>query len=277
MLNFLYKRYKAIWRFRKYKPQPVTSKSIGRWLSQYSATDREILIDLLLHARFIDEQETSRLLVERNDALLEKLSKAGISRDKVIYVQFDDAGSSSGLMLNLLKEGALLERSGCKFVDSNNVKGISEKTRQIGEGAIIYVDDFVGTGNQFCKSRDYASQFYQGTFTEFLLSACICEEAIYQLGKRGIEGCAGFLHSINDRVLHSYCNTLTPEKKDRLLELGKEINAKWSLGYNNLATMVVFYRNTPNTVPLLLRGSVQQDPYHGVIPRTTDLPVPPAP
>ena len=38
--------------------------------------------------------------------------------------------------------------------------------------------------------------------------------------------------------------------------------------------MVVLYRNAPNTVPVMLRGNVNQKPYFGIFPRTIDLPIP---
>ena len=41
---------------------------------------------------------------------------------------------------------------------------------------IIYIDDFVGTGNQFEKARNFAQQSVVGTFSEFLLVPSICEE-----------------------------------------------------------------------------------------------------
>ena len=56
---------------------------------------------------------------------------------------------------------------------------------ELKEGALIYVDDFVGTGNQFCEARDFAMKnVLAPTFSEFLLVPSICEEAIYQIGTR---------------------------------------------------------------------------------------------
>ncbi|HEV7378028.1 MAG TPA: hypothetical protein VGN95_25330 [Pyrinomonadaceae bacterium] len=272
MLTELWGCCKAIWRFRDYKPQPVTYTSINKWLQQFDKEDHKILLDLLNRVIYVTEEHARDYLVKRNKALLAKLSREGISLKKIIYMQIDDAGSSSAVMLNMLKESALLERQPCTFLDSKDIKGLNESTNKLGEGAIIYVDDFIGSGEQFCRSRDFAAEFVIGTFSEFLLAPCICEEALYKLGHRGIEACAGFLHSINERPLHEYGSILDPEIKDRLLDLGKRLGRKGSLGYKQLATMVVFYRNAPNSVPWLLRGNIKQEPYVGVLPRTTDLP-----
>ena len=40
-----------------------------------------------------------------------------------------------------------------------------------------------------------------------------------------------------------------------------------------MAAMVILYRNAPDNVPVLLRGSGGQAPYIGIFPRTTDMPV----
>jgi hypothetical protein len=137
---------------------------------------------------------------------------------------------------------------------------------------VIYVDDFIGSGTQFCKSRDYSAQFFVGPFAEFLLAPCICQEALYKLGERGIEAIPGIIHSTAERPLHAYNSNLELVRKGRLIKLSRRINFHSGLGYKNMATMIVFYRNAPNTLPLILRGSLKQDPFVGVLPRTTDLP-----
>jgi hypothetical protein len=272
ILTRVWQLSRSVLRFRRYKPQPITVKTMNNWLQQFGSTDQTYLLDFLSQVIYISEEQTRELLVKRNGALLQKLAKAGIPLNKIIYVQFDDAGSSSAVMLNLLKESARLERQQCHFLDSKDIKGLHELTKELGEGAVVYVDDFVGTGNQFCRSRDFAAQYFVGTFAEFLLVPCICEEALYKLGERGVEAIPGMVHSTSDRPLHAYSSSLDSTRKERLIELCRSIDKKGGLGYKDMATMVVFYRNAPNTLPVILRGSVRQDPFVGVLPRTTDLP-----
>ena len=70
----------------------------------------------------------------------------------------------------VLKEKAFLERMKCKFIDSKDVMGLNNTTNSIGDGAIIYIDDFIGSGTQLCKSRDFAFKHVIGNFSEFLVS-----------------------------------------------------------------------------------------------------------
>jgi hypothetical protein len=221
---------------------------------------------------YYSERDTTKVLVQLNERLLARLGRQGIAPDKVIYVQVHDAGSSSPALLNMLRDAARLERKRCRFLDGRDTLRLHDTTNELGEGAIVYVDDFVATGNQFCQARDFAADYIVGNFAEFLLLPCICEEAMYQLGKRGVEAITNRIHMKHERPLHPESTLFDDPTKSRLLELTVPLDDKWGLGYRGLATAVVFYRNTPNTVPLVLRGSLRQDPWHGVLPRTTDLP-----
>ena len=112
-----------------------------------------------------------------------------------------------------------------------------------------------------------------GTFSEFVLAPSICEEAFYEISKRGLEAFTGHVHSKAERPLHANSPLFAQAEKDRMELICKGINKGGPLGYKGLATMVVLYRNAPNTVPAVLRGSLNQTPFKGIFPRTTDLPV----
>jgi hypothetical protein len=265
-------RYRIARRMRDYKPQAVTLKSINRWLNQFPKEDQPVLLELLAKIRYISEKETRDCLVSLNERLLQRLDRSGIPVKNVIYVQVHDAGSSSPVMLNVLRNAARLERRGCGFLDSRDILGLQDLTNRLEEGAIVYVDDFAGTGNQFCAARDYFAEYILGTFAEFFLLPCICEEALYNLGKRGVEAFAGSVHSKAERPLHENSIVLDPSTRTHVTELCRRIDRNWGLGYHALATMVVFDRDCPNTVPLVFRGNIGQHPWWGILPRTADLP-----
>jgi hypothetical protein len=264
---------KAAVRFRDYRPQPVTFRGANRWVKQFEKGDRKTAGRLLDKVIYLSEVDTRQILVEQNAALMKRLAAAGLSAKRLIYVQVHAAGSSSPVMLNILRDAAGLERLGCRFLDSRDSLGLNKATNEVGEGALIYIDDFVGTGNQLCGARDFAIKSVVGTFSEFLLVPSICEEGIYQLAQRGIEAFAGHVHSKAERPLHDNSSLLNKEMKERLRLVCKGISPKMSLGYKELAAMVILYRNAPNSVPALLRGNQNQTPFAGIFPRTTDLPL----
>jgi hypothetical protein len=243
------------------------------WFEQFDKRFAKTLRFLLRRVIYVSEEETTNRLLSLNSVILNRLEKDGLSPNNIIYIQIDSAGSSSAAMLNKLRDAARLERKGCRFLDSKDIPMISEVTDALGEGAIIYIDDFIGTGRQFSRSQKRVREYVVGNFSEFLVAASICEEALSILDEIGVEVSKEFIHYKNERPLHEECTILNREEKENLVRICGEIHPQEGLGFKRLATMVVLYRNSPNTVPLILRGSLNQNPYKGILPKTTDLPI----
>jgi hypothetical protein len=109
-------------------------------------------------------------------------------------------------------------------------------------------------------------------FADGTIPASICEEAFEKLTERGIQAFAGHKHVRAERPLHAESPVFSEDERKRVAAVCKGIN-KFGLGFQDLATMVVLYRNAPNSVPVLLRGNVNQAPFFGIFPRWMDLPV----
>ncbi len=266
---------KTAYRFRGYSPQPVTPQSVWNWLKQYSLEDRVLVKKAAAHLKYINDSDFSNGLCDRNKALLAKLSASGIANKNIIYVSVGDAGSSSHMVLNLLRDRELLENMGCVLIDASDSRKLLEVTTRIGNGAIIYVDDFSGTGNQFCGVREFIGQFIAGNFSEYFLLHTVCEEAIIEISKTGVDHWAYSIHEKKVRPMHECSTMLSKEQRQTLEALSKKaVKSKGALGYHDLASMVVFYKNAPNGVPPLFRGDRGQKKLIGFIPRTSDLPAP---
>jgi hypothetical protein len=264
---------KAALRFRDYKPQPLSWFSASRWIKQFDKKDRGLAEQLLDNVIYLSEAKTREIILAQNAALMKRLRDVGLPAKNLIYVSVHEAGSSSPVMLNLLRDAAFLEKLGCKLIDGRDTLNLVKTMNELGEGALIYVDDFVGSGTQFCTERDFIAQNFVGTFAEFMLAPSICEEAFEKMDERGIQAFAGHKHVKAERPLHPECAVFDETQRLRVAAICKSID-KFGLGYKGLATMVVLYRNAPNTVPVMLRGNVNQKPYFGIFPRTIDLPLP---
>jgi hypothetical protein len=263
---------KAALRFRGYKPQPLSFLSARRWIRQFEKKDRGLAEQLLDNVIYLSEATTREILVAQNALLMQRLRDAGLPSKKLIYLSVHEAGSSSPVMLNLLRDAANLERMGCKLIDGRDTLGLVKAMNEVGEGALIYIDDFVGSGTQFCTERDFIAKNFVGTFSEFIIAPSICEEAFEKMDERGIQAFAGHKHVKSERPLHAESSVFDEDQRRRLAAVCNAID-KFGLGYKGLATMVVLYRNAPNTVPVMLRGNVNQKPYFGIFPRTIDLPL----
>lgn len=95
-------------RYRGYKPQPLTFFSALRWLNQFEEQDHLLAEQLLDNVIYLSESMTLEILVNQNSELMRRLNGVGLPAKKLIYVSFHEAGSSSPVMLNLLRDSANL-------------------------------------------------------------------------------------------------------------------------------------------------------------------------
>lgn len=241
-------------------------------MGQFEGKDRRIAGSLLDNVVYFSEDRTKRTLVKLNEALLKRLADDGFPAKKIIYVSFDQTASSSHMMLGMLRDNAALLQRGCNLCDSNNIRELKALTDRLEEVAIVYIDDFIGSGRQFCVSRDFTMQHIFAKVSEFMLAPSVCEEGRTALEDRGIEVIADQIHLKTDRALLEDCLFMNAADRARAIELCQSINPKMPLGVDRMATMVVFYRNSPNQIPALLRGNKDLKPFRGLFPRTTDLP-----
>lgn len=263
-------------RFHTYRPQSVTPRLALKWLHQFDPSDRASLRKAAYHLTFVSEKHFVKDLVDRNRELLTKLRRSGVALSHVIYVSIGDAGSSSHATLNLIRDRARLQNVGCRFADGRSYDALRELTNEVGTGVIIYVDDFAGTGEQFCLAQEQLSSYIIGNFSQYYLMHTACEEAIDKIDGIGVVPWQHAIHRKIERPLHPDSSILTTVERQCLIGLCLKVgkNKPGSLGKGNLAVSVVFYQNTPNNAPRIFRGDKQQKNFRGLVPRTTDLPKP---
>ncbi len=278
MVSELRAAFHALVRCRGYRPQPITLRRFRSWLRQFDPDERRLACELARRVHFISEREVSALLLRQYQELVTRLSNAQIPLSRTIFVSFDEAGSSSAVALHALRDAARLPSTSATLIDARDASRLQERLLQlIDEGdrpfAIVYVDDFVGTGTQFAQDREYVAQFYLGKFQEFLLSAVMCEEGIHRLGALKVAPLAGRIHGRSDRALLAGSGIFAPHDRDRLIAVARRRIGHDGLGWQEMATMVVLYSNAPDSTPGLLTGDYQHLPqFEGLFPRVQDLP-----
>lgn len=274
MLPDLWFAVETAWRFRDYRRKNVTPAAVLRWLNQFPAADHRCLRNLVRRIKYIPEADLGKHLVTAYQKLTAFLKESGFTKQQVIFLSFDQAGSSSSTMLNLLRDEAHLESQDFHILDARDIDQLGNLTFTLGEGALVYVDDFIGSGKQVSENIRFVRPVIQGNFIEAVLAVCICEEATRTLDDIGVRTQSELVHLIRERPLHQETVDFPAQHKERLVELCKIIAPPTGLGFRRMATMVVLSRNTPNNCPAIFRGTKGQEPYHGILPRTTDLRVP---
>ncbi|WP_420454144.1 phosphoribosyltransferase-like protein [Rubrivirga sp.] len=259
-------------KFPGYRPRYVDSKVILDWAIQFPKPARSRVLGLLDHIIYVSEEDATDSLRQLNNRIVTSLGRDGVGIPNIIYIQIDDAGSSSPVMLSMLKNVCNLERLGALFKDSRDLEGIVESTSSLREGAIVYVDDFSATGDQFMKNRKNVSEYITGNFSEFFLAPCLCEEARNKIEGSGVKVVTSLVHTRDERPLRPESDVLDEEDRKELLELSKMSGERNPLGYGGVGSMVVFWRGAPNNTLPLIRGNYLQDRIKGVFPRADHLP-----
>ena len=263
---------RAASRLGAYKPSRVTLSGVLRWARQFPREARRDLMKAAASMRFYSEGKTVESLGRLNDEVLAALGRDGIEATNVIYVTTDQAGSSSGVMLNLLRNRANLEQRGAVFAHYGEGLRIQRLTMDLRRGAIVYVDDFAGTGKQFMRSRKYVAEYIAGAFSEFLLVPCLCEEAQQRIEGAGVSARSEWVHRRSERPFLEECGLWSEAGRERVRAVSREYwEERVGLGFCGLATNVVFFHNAPNTTPLIFRGHRGQEPIRGIVPRYDDL------
>lgn len=259
-------------KFKDYTPVKVDYQRYQKWIAQFDAEEQSNVLDALSHIKYFSREYTRTILEGLNNQLVSKLAKEGIIQKNIIYITLSDPGSSSQIMMNLLRDAAGLERRS-RILDSRDLMRLTEAVTSSLSGVIVYVDDFSQTGNQFLTERDRLIKSIPAiTFMgEYLLIPCICEEAYYAIRNAQVEVIKKEIHDKNQRPFHPENLSFPVQKREKIFELCKKIDPTAPLGYKGTASMIVYFNNTPNGTPVFLRGDVGQKKYIGLLPSNKDL------
>ena len=263
--------WRAYRRLRDYEPNRgrLTLRRVRDWVNQFPKASRDDVARLAANLEYFSTSRIVRDLETLNTQIAARLSADGIPASNIVYVAFDDPPSSSPAMCKLLRDQGGL--SGAKFVAATSGLEINKVTTSLATGAIVYVDDFSGTGQQFMSARADVRENINGTFSEFFLLACICEEALRIVEGQGVVAMCERRHTRSERPLLAEGTFLDVAARIRLVEHSEKTWGVGSLGFNMLATNVVFSHAAPDTTPTMFRGNKGQDPWFGIVPRWAEV------
>lgn len=263
--------WRAYRRLRDYEPNNgrLTLRRVRNWVNQFPKTSRDDVARLAANLEYFSRNWIVRNLETLNAQIAARLSEDGIQASNIVYVALDDPASSSPAMCKLLRDQGGL--SGAKFVAATSGLEITKVTSRLGTGAIVYVDDFSGTGQQFITARQDVRENIAGTFSEFFLLPCICEEALTKVEDQDVVAMYHRRHTKVERPLLSEGAFLDKAARARLVKHSENTWGIGCLGFEMLATNVVFSHAAPDTTPIMFRGDRGQYPWFGIVPRWAEI------
>lgn len=260
-------------------------EDVVRWICQFNTNDQEIAVKIFLAINYFDitnVYERCRNIVRQ----------ATLSADptKIRYCQLGMAGESGGRLLADMRVGANIPQEYC--IDRNDLARIDDSTVE----AIVFVDDFLGSGNQAINEweekiepqlQHFCGKIYYAPIVHF--SPAI--DAVRK--KTNFEIIESYSIDNADRMFHEECDLLglvANEKlaaKARFKKLGEPLFKDHPLGWRDGQFALVFYYGPPNnSLPILWssengwsplfprRGAVRYPPIKAVDDTIDDSNVP---
>ena len=240
-------------------------------MNQFPKECRDDVARLAANLVFFSQSRIISELIRLNAEIEARLGEDDVPPTNIVYVSLDDPPSSSPAMCRLLRHHGGL--SGRRFVTATSGSEINRATRSLRTGAIVYVDDFSGSGSQFKTARTDVREYIDGTFSEFFLLPCICEEALSVVEAEGVVAMYQKRHTKSERPLLPESNFLEEAARQRIVEHSDDTWGMGSLGFGMLATNVILSHGAPDTTPIMFRGDTGQQPWFGIVPRWAETDV----
>jgi AAA+ ATPase superfamily predicted ATPase len=257
--------------WRIYKGSKIGTDDVRGWLAQFgSAVDQRLMLSLLRNLRFYSEDLIRAKLRDAHGivsrGLVQRLEHRQRKRDDIVVSYLDRVSKSGCRTAQLyLDENEI-------YVDNMLEKGsLTEEIKKFPScKALVFVDDFVGTGN---SASEYLTEISEQikeiarTRTVFFLAI-----AGFADGKKRIQETAKKLgidlavHLCDILDHRDRCfeesSTIYPNNEERIraraiaYEFGSKLEKNAPLGYGSSQAAVVFAYNCPNnTLPILWSGN----------------------
>ncbi|HWD37966.1 MAG TPA: hypothetical protein VG944_03905 [Fimbriimonas sp.] len=257
--------------FRNYSPRQITPLVAFRFLFQFPREVRGDIVNILKGVRYFSNEQVLTLVKTEVVKSIESFLLARIPAANIIVAPANMVGTSSNFVFEGVREAIGSEFPGVQF----HLNGPSEarKFTSLKNGAaVIFLDDFVGTGDQFLKSFRAWSDALGGRGARFVLIAAVaCEEGKEKIEDKGALVQAPVIHTRGER-LWQYCHeNVGEDQMKRFAVLACELRTTQPFGHRNGGSMVVLSRNRPNNVSILFRGTDGQRIWYGLFPRSDQL------
>lgn len=265
-----------------------------KWLEQFELKDKETAERMVSSLTLISHSEFSRAVQRLLEIEANKYSESiafysvrELSRDKDFFEQTCDnetgevqslsSGSNHGseaIITNLIRNFCNTDRN--RLLNHPNLDQMrSAKCR-----TIVYVDDFIGSGNRMCNFLrafwDHPSirSWYSFKYIKFVVVAYSGTDA----GIKNVEN-----HKTKPAVIYErHCPSFRdmpwrPKYKTEMIDFFREYGKKTSkkqnpFGYGSTMTSIVFEHGCPNNVPpILWAPDHEKAPWVALFPRRSVL------
>ena len=267
----------------------ITNFQVQQWLSQFNGRqDRRLMFRLLQNVRFYREGQVRKKFQQSHRPIVATLVTQldGRHRRDFLVSYLGPLGKSGAWMARLYRQSNEIWHENCLEHDKIGTKLLKD----IGIRIVVFVDDFVGTGQTAIRQ-----------FKDFLEQNPDCVEMIKQRDidvwyvavagtREGIGALRRFLETTPIRVNVTCGDELDDDDKafstespiwvdsrerelarEIAMSFGKRLEGRAPLGFGDTQGLIVFEHNCPNTsLPILYkRRKAFQEAFQPLFPRSS--------
>ena len=253
-------------RFGSYR-YGVTEAGINDWLDQFDDRDKDLAARLLDSVEFISAEQ----LHDAYRAILTKLP--GWDQDeskrqgRFAFVSFaSSAGESGDGMIHEFRLANGLNRN--KFNELFIGKSDIVRARFGPSDTVVFIDDFVGTGNQGVTA--WQSMFQE--LTAEVGNVYLATVAAYKPGADRVNAetrmqlLSHRMLNASDGLFNDACTHYSKSEKSSLLTYCRRAHRKQPLGWGDCGLVIVLYHQCPNNSLAALHAS--SDQWEPLFPRS---------
>ncbi len=260
-------------KFGAYQPQPVTRSTLWDWLRQVEPQDYELLIRLAECVHYYDVPGMSMALRQLHRAIRDQLIADGIPQiRRMVFVPPGEPGESGHEILRRYRNVNSLQQTSARLKLVPQLQEVVVEAQEASEGlAVIFLDDFVGTGDQIERYwREVLVQVIPPPLPALYIGTiAACDEGVIKV--QSATPLKVIPVHFTPAVAHlRTCPRFTDAEKDRLRQYCGAIGNQ-PFGYGNLELLLAFTHGSPDNTISLLRGAKGQRKWKGILPGYSDL------
>jgi hypothetical protein len=257
-----------------YQPQPVDGNRLRRWLRQLDPPHYGVGLRLIENVDFFTPTRLHGLLRELYRLVKVDLAADGFRQlESFVFVPVGGTGDSGQEIVTRFRSVNRVDRTNARLFQVVELQRVIYEAEVEGRQlALIFLDDFIGTGKQVTDFwTEVLSQHINPNQSIYLGVVAACREGVDKI-QRDTPLRVIPVHFVQPRHFLPSTDRFTNEEKAIITEYCGRIGNP-PLGVGGLGLMLAFAHGCPNNVLSILRGSKRQRNWRGILPRYEDLAV----
>jgi len=268
-------------RWGTYRGQPITEDKVRAWLSQFDgAKAQRLMFTILEHLNFVGLRRMREAMAAAQDTVKRNLrgirrevtAERRLRRDDIVVSYLDASGKSGSRLAKMYAEENRIYQD--FVVDKAQ---LSSALRRDAVRALVFVDDFIGSGNSATSNLRTLEEEVGELLRESGIPMFLVAIAGFELGKRRIERAMErsnltggvFVGEVLDETAKCFGGSsrilTNPDDRSRAMELawhyGSMLEKRIPLGYEDGQLALVFDDSVPNnSLPILWSASREWRP-----------------